>query len=682
MAESNSAHSALARYGVACLCVLSALLARWLMSGLLRDNAPFMFFILGAIVAALYGGWQPGLVAAVLGEMVGDYFFVQPTHTFGPRTYVEWAFCLTFISETGIMIAIVEALRRSRFQARRSLILAKNRGDQLRNTLQNMGEAEARIRELAAVVNSAQDAIISTDMQGAVKSWNGGAERLFGFTAEEMRGQSLTRIVPDHRREELSKLSAALAAGTRVEAFETVRLRKDGRELPVSVSLSPVHDNSGEVVGASSITRDISEMKRANAAEEALVKKFEELRAAQEALQAQTRELAASRQALEAERSRYRELFDSAPVGYVITNPAGVIQQVNTQAAVMLKHTAAVLHGRSLAEWLPVEARPEFAARMERLLSHDSRAVENWETTIEPAGAPAFECSMLANRLEDSELGLAGLRWILRDITERKLVEQKILRMNSELEQRVRERTAALEAANREMEAFSYSVSHDLRAPLRSVVGFSKALMQDYADKLDEEGRMYLQCSQEAGLRMNRLIEDLLSLSRAARAELNQTDVDLSALANSIVAEFRERDPGREVELNIAPGLVACGDAGLLRIALENLLGNAWKFTSRKPQARIEVGSCVRDGESIFFVRDNGAGFNMARATRLFGVFQRLHLQDEFPGTGIGLATVRRILNRHGGEVWAESAVGEGATFYFKLPKTVPAPLAMEEQAA
>ncbi|TAK36976.1 MAG: HAMP domain-containing protein [Chloroflexota bacterium] len=239
-----------------------------------------------------------------------------------------------------------------------------------------------------------------------------------------------------------------------------------------------------------------------------------------------------------------------------------------------------------------------------------------------------------------------------------------------QLNQEVQERVTAqrqLEQVNHELEAFSYSVSHDLRAPLRAIDGFSHAVLEDYADKLDEEGKQYLQRMCAASKRMERLIDDLLKLSRITRAELRREEVDLSAMAQEITAELRDRQPEREVQLVVTPRLVADGDPRLLRVVLENLLSNAWKFTSKHPRARIELGVTEHEGKPAYFVRDDGAGFDMAYAEKLFGAFQRLHSAEEFPGTGIGLATVQRIINRHGGRIWAEGAVDEGATFYFTL---------------
>jgi light-regulated signal transduction histidine kinase (bacteriophytochrome) len=231
---------------------------------------------------------------------------------------------------------------------------------------------------------------------------------------------------------------------------------------------------------------------------------------------------------------------------------------------------------------------------------------------------------------------------------------------------------AELERKNKELEAFSYSVSHDLRAPLRSIDGFSQALLEDYADRLDETGQGHLRRVRAAAQRMGELIDDLLQLSRVSRAELTREPVSLSALARTIADELRRKEPARRVSFTIPDALVAEADSRLMRVVLDNLLGNAWKFASKTAEARIELGAAERDGEIVYRVEDNGAGFDMAHAHKLFSPFQRLHSEAAFPGTGIGLATVYRIVDRHGGRVWAEGAVGRGARIFFTLPRSRP----------
>jgi light-regulated signal transduction histidine kinase (bacteriophytochrome) len=249
------------------------------------------------------------------------------------------------------------------------------------------------------------------------------------------------------------------------------------------------------------------------------------------------------------------------------------------------------------------------------------------------------------------------------------LIESRneVRRANADLEHRVAERTRQLEAANRELEAFAYAVSHDLRAPLRSMSGFSQILQENAPPGLDEKSRHYLQRIHDASLRMSSLIDDLLNLSRIGRSELTARPISLSQIAAEAAAAIRERHPTREVQLEITPGMEVSADPRLLRIALENLLSNAWKYTSRLPQARISVGTQAGDSGPVYFVRDNGVGFDMKYADKLFVPFQRLHPEAEFPGSGIGLVTVQRIVARHGGRVWADAKPDEGATFYFTM---------------
>jgi len=250
---------------------------------------------------------------------------------------------------------------------------------------------------------------------------------------------------------------------------------------------------------------------------------------------------------------------------------------------------------------------------------------------------------------------------------ERQAAEQTIRQQRDQLEREVLQRTAELRASNQELESFAYSVSHDLRAPLRAIDGFSLALLEDYGERFDETAAAYLQRVRAATQRMGTLIDDMLQLSQVTRGEFSNQPVDLSALAHEIIRQLQEASPGREVLVSVAPDLVAVGDRHLLRVLLDNLLGNAWKYTGKEEQPRIEFGGLRQDGQQVFFVRDNGAGFNMQYLDKIFVAFQRLHPSHEFEGTGIGLATVQRIVNRHGGRIWAEAEEGEGATFYFTL---------------
>jgi PAS domain S-box-containing protein len=298
------------------------------------------------------------------------------------------------------------------------------------------------------------------------------------------------------------------------------------------------------------------------------------------------------------------------------------------------------------------------------------RAKVGFEETQQRLDGTEMTISLTKVPLRDQAGKTIAVLGAYADISERKQMLDNLERLNSELEERVAQRTSELSATVAELEAFSYSVSHDLRAPLRALDGFSLALIEDYSDVLDADGLAYLQRVRAAAQHMGQLIDDLLTLSRVTRAEMKRSRVDLSEIATAIVAELHAGEPKRQVVVLVKAGLTARGDAHLLSIVLQNLIGNAWKFSARHDTARIEVGEKRIAGERVFFVRDDGAGFDRRYAGKLFGAFQRLHTIDEFPGTGIGLATVQRIVHRHGGRVWAEGEVEKGAVVYFTVPAT------------
>ncbi len=361
---------------------------------------------------------------------------------------------------------------------------------------------------LAAIVEHSSDAIISRDRDFRILTWNPVAERLFGWSAAEVIGRDTSLLIPSDRVQERARGSRRLDQGLSVPAYDTQRMTKSGQLVDVSVAMSPVRYQHGEII------------------------------------------------------------------------------------AVFL---------------------------------------------------------------------------VIREITERKQHEDAMRQSNEQLEWLVAERTHELEVLNHELEAFSYSVAHDLRAPLRAIDGFGNLVLSKYGDKLDDEGKDYLERMREGSRKMYALIEDLLRLSQISRQAMQTSPVDLSALAREVVSVLQDLDSSRQIEWSIAPEVQVVGDSGLLRVVLQNLLGNAWKYSAKRQQACIEFGVTEQADRPAYFVRDNGAGFDMAYASKLFGAFQRLHLATEFPGTGIGLAIVARIIQRHGGAVWAEGAVDQGATFWFTL---------------
>jgi signal transduction histidine kinase len=370
-------------------------------------------------------------------------------------------------------------------------------------------------------------------------------------------------------------------------------------------------------------------------------------------------------------------IFSSMTDGVVLYTIDGTIVRKNEAAELLFGYT-------HVSPDLPTERR----AKAHSFIDEDGQPIEDIQQL------PAFR-AFRGETVHDEVLGAPSpetgeIRWMafsavpvrgtagqqtgavmtFRDITERKHAEQEIRRLNNELERRIKDRTGELEAANKELEAFAYSVSHDLRAPLRHIDGFIELLQKHMKNTLDTKGRHYMSLIAESAKQMGTLIDDLLQFSRMGRTEMLTTDVDLRPLVNEVIRSFRPETQGRRIDWQIGALPCVAGDRPMLRIVLANLIANAIKFTRPRQTARIEIGTCTDNPEEfVIFVRDNGVGFDMNYADKLFGVFQRLHRSDEFEGTGIGLANVQRIINRHGGRVWAEAKVDEGATFYFSLPR-------------
>ncbi len=451
---------------------------------------------------------------------------------------------------------------------------------------------------------------------------NKGAVQQVGYSREELLRMTPLDIKPEFDEPRFRAMIAPLVSGAEsVHSFTTVHRRKDSVDVPVEINLQCVGAGTARA-RLIAIVRDITERTRLEA--------------------------------------NFRRVVEGAPNAILLVNQNGAIALVNAQAERLFGYSREELLGQSIETLVPARFRGAHSGHRAAFFADPAMRAMGAGRDLygQHKDGREIPIEIGLNPIE-SKNGRMVLASII-DITERKRLEEEIW-MHGRL----------LEAANKELEAFSYSVSHDLRAPLRSIDGFSQALLEDCAGLLNEQGKDHLNRIRAASQRMGQLIDDLLGLSRATRDELRREPVDLSALALGSADEVRKIWPGRQVELVVAPGLRAPGDPRLLQIVFDNLLGNAWKFTSKQERATIEVGAMSHDGTAAYFVRDNGAGFDMAYVDKLFGVFQRLHAITEYPGTGIGLATVQRIVVRHGGLVWAEGQVGQGATFYFTLGERI-----------
>jgi PAS domain S-box-containing protein len=504
---------------------------------------------------------------------------------------------------------------------------------------------------LAAIVESSDDAIVGKDLNAKVVSWNDGAERMFGYSAAEMLGQPITRLQsPDRPEEEEQILEQAKRGATR--HYETVRIRKDGTPVELSLTVSPIRNARDEIIGISSIAHDIADRKRAE------------------------REIQESR-------ARLSGIIGSAMDAIISIDSQQRVTIFNEAAERMFDCPASEAVGEPLDRFIPARFREAHRQHVEQFgrTGTTSRAMGS----LQPLAGLRADGEEFPIEASISHIEVGGQQIytvILRDITERKRTEDQIRQLNAELEQRVADRTAELTAANKELESFTYSVAHDLRAPLRHIDAFSKILHEDFVAVLPLEAQHYLNNIRASTGKMSMLVDDLLNLARVGRQELRRQTTPLSKLVDAVLDDLKQDTAGRRLVWHIEPLPAVECDPGLMKQVFANLLSNAVKYTRPRPVAVIEVGCRKTNGDIAVFVRDNGVGFNMKYADKLFGVFQRFHRAEEFEGTGVGLATVDRIVRKHGGHIWAEAAVDQGATFYFTVAGLEEAAQVEQQQMA
>ncbi|HKY02414.1 MAG TPA: PAS domain S-box protein [Burkholderiales bacterium] len=503
--------------------------------------------------------------------------------------------------------------------------------------------AAAGLAHLAAIVESSEEAIISKSLDGVVRTWNKGAEKLFGYSAEEAIGQAFEMLLPPGRSVEVAGVLMSVALGRRYADFDAVGIRKDASRIDIALSVSPIRSASGKIIGASTIAYDMTERKRA-------------------------------RQALQESEQRYRSLVAATTSIVWTTDGEGRFIGPQESWVAYTGQNWPAHQGWGWTEMLHADDRDEISEDLQMAVQRCAM----FEDTVRLWHVMTREYRYCAMRAVPIVVSDGSIReWIgtISDVHDAKRAEAAIHRLNQELEQRVAERTDDLAAANRELEAFSYSVSHDLRAPLRAIAGFSRIVVDNEADGLSPEAQRLLLRICANVERMDALITDLLSFSRMARMPVAKRSMAPEPLAREIVDELLAEHSGRAIAIQVKPMNPCSADPSLLRQVFVNLLSNAVKYTRGRDPALIDVG-CIVDEDPlkppVYYVRDNGMGFDMRYAAKLFQVFERLHSAHEAEGTGVGLALVRRIVERHGGKVWAEAVPEVGATFYFTLESDLP----------
>jgi PAS domain S-box-containing protein len=548
-------------------------------------------------------------------EKVGDIIYAEvfiPSLYEGRGAYI-WCKTSPLYSSEGVVIGAIESIRD---------ITERKWAEQ---------ETREQLHFLQVLINAIPAPIFYKDPEGIYQGCNNAFASMFGMIKEDIIGKSVFGVSPEELGNKYREMDLALFKNPGIQVYDYKVRSADGLDYDVIFHKATYNDLSGRLAGMVGAVIDVTKIKQV---EEKLRQRAAELQA----------------------------VFQTLPDLYFRLSADGMFLELLAGTPDDLYLPAEEFLGKRIQDVLEPLGR-QFQRAIDQVLRTRSLVIMEYLLPIK--GETKFFEARLFPLLEDQ------IVMVVRNITERKRDEEELKKYRERLEDLVEQRTAELKAINKELESFSYSVSHDLRAPLRIIDGYSQILEEDYLENLGNEGMKNIQVIRSQCQRMGELINDILDLSRLSRKEMQLEDVNLSQLAESIAAELQRSEPERQVNFIITPNLEVRGDQQLLQSVLENLMNNAWKFTSKHPQAKIEFGVKKNGGKKAYFVRDDGAGFDMKYAQKLFGAFQRLHTIHEFPGTGVGLTIVQRIVHRHEGQVWAEGAEEKGATFYFTLNRQI-----------
>ena len=598
---------------------------------------------------------------------------------------------ISLVSDSNGLNELAAAINNLAEKLEASLTAQNELNHQLQNSVHSSLQFEKQQLLLTSIVNLSDDAIISKNLEGIITTWNAGAEKLFGYKSEEIIGRHISVLIPDNLRPEETDIMEKILNGENIEHYETQRLKKDGSSIWVSLTISPIKDVAGNIIGASKISRDITERKLA----EKELKKTYRLYSFLSAINRSIAHMTDERTLLITANSIAIKIgkFESARLG--LLDDAGRLNMIDTAlppttgeklmqysgtdfSSHLLRDTPAgkVLSTGTFAVSNDAQNDPDLSPFKNELIKTGIRSCASFP--IKKFGKTIGVFSFLSSEkdffdekeialLQESVGDISFALEILENDSNRKKAEADIKTLNETLEVRIAERTIQLERANKELESFSYSVAHDLRSPLRGILGYANMLQEDYDALLDPEGRRLLGEVQYNAKKMGQLIDELLTFSKIGRKEVNKTPVDMNQLMTESLAEL-EKNQQHHATITMLSLHNVMADASLLKHVVMNLLSNAVKYSSKNVNATIEIKSELLDGNVIYSVKDNGVGFDMQFANKLFGVFQRLHTDDEFEGTGVGLAIAQRIIHKHSGKIWADAEEGKGATFFFSLP--------------